>query len=102
MSYKEFLKPDWRKIVIFIVLFFLSNAIPYIPIKDCSLEFGGCDWELCQPSLFYCKHTEAAQYYLGIENPWIQMILILFFMFVFPYLLSCLIIWVYDKLKKKS
>jgi len=99
------IKSNLRKIILLVILFLVSNVIKYIPFKDCWIGKGNytahCDWKLCQPSFFLCQHTEANQYYLGIRNPFLQMILIVFFMFVFPYLLSSLIIWLYDKFKKK-
>jgi len=82
MDLKKFLKPDWRKIVIFVILFiifsFLSLILSMIYICSPSINIG------CPP--------------LGIElGVFILLFIISFFI---SYLLSCLIIWIYDKVKK--
>jgi hypothetical protein len=97
---------NWRKIIVFVILFLISNVTKYIPFKDCwagkGKYVGNCEWKFCQPSFFLCQHTEASQYYLGIKNLFLQMIFIIFFMFIFPYLLASFVIWLYDKSRKKT
>ncbi|MBZ9572054.1 hypothetical protein KJA15_01805 [Patescibacteria group bacterium] len=60
----NFLKPDWRKIVIFVILFFISILLQ--PVEP-------------QPSLM-------SYVVFGL---------------IPSYLLSCLTIWIYDKITKK-
>jgi hypothetical protein len=84
MDWKEFLKPDWRKIIVFILsLNFL--LIPY----TCHVAKGGCDD-------FYLI---AGWLFILISISFIPQIIIP--LIIFDYFLSCFIIWIYDKYKKK-
>jgi len=99
MSWKEFLKPDWRKIVITLALIGLSFLYIYEPlIADAYEAYRGLP-------LFYWKYFVGAGPLIeGMEVPepvteflYFNLIIDL----IFWYLLSCLIIWIYDKVKKK-
>jgi TRAP-type C4-dicarboxylate transport system permease small subunit len=93
MNFKQFLKPDWRKIVVFIGAILISAFGIYPRIYRSVVKYClvALDPETCSnPRL---KALERA---LDISMKWSPAILIL------SYLLSCLIIWVYEKLKKKS
>ncbi len=108
MNLKQFLKPDWRKIVLTVILIFVLmiyfpsfwglEGIKPIFTDDkhicCFCEtatcegipfiyaFGGCVSEiLCYDTTIY----------------WDSLILDL----IFWYLLSCFIVWIYNKVKKK-
>jgi len=74
---KQFLKSDWRKIVIFIPL---------------SIVFA---WEVGIPLRSTIPVGEISN--VPLLDP-INLVINL----IFWYLFSCLIIWIYDKLKKKS
>ncbi|MBZ9571919.1 hypothetical protein KJA15_01095 [Patescibacteria group bacterium] len=106
MKLKQFLKSDRRKIIVFIILFLISAFVPYIPCERHWLKhrfypelFPSPKWTFC--SAFPIGPTEVRYDYLGIENPELSKFIILFFLFIFPYLLSCVIIWIYDKFRKK-
>jgi len=145
MNLKQFLKPDWRKITLTIILFvFLFVLLPILPLGDnyCFLDiqckifsFGDCvtSMGICSSSL-WTSHVNPCAYYekmnpnsnisCGCNDnytlPWnsisfcgkpdfLTSILIEIFnplIFVFAiiasYLLSCLIVWIYDKLRKRK
>jgi hypothetical protein len=95
MNWKKFLKPDRRKIVVFVVfiilpvLWIFNQNIPtyiflYIPFSLCTI-FPGCvigDGELPR-----------------INNE--LFILSFIITYIVWYLFSCLIVWIYDKVNRK-
>lgn len=91
MNIKQFLKPDWRKFIVFIIILIISLMSVFFSgcfsgrpcfifpwtiftfILDFFMEFGFLGfWPVAIPSIIY----------------W--------------YLLSCFIIWIYDKIKVKK
>jgi len=96
MNFKKFLKPDWRKIVVFLILSIISSfyTTPYfkvfgsygLPLTYFTYvpESSFCDLEPCPKQGF---------------NVFYQNLLI---DIIFWYILSCLIVWIYDKVKKKK
>jgi hypothetical protein len=88
MNFKQFLKPDWRKIVIFIVL-----LIVFLPWKS-DIIVGELYWRAWGFPWPILAHKEGLFLTLIYQGLIIDLI--------FWYLISCLIIWIYDKLKKKS
>lgn len=98
MNWKEFLKPDFKRIVVFIIIFIIFSFIPIWTTIRCFT------WE-CMPgpttssffdSLESMKNKEFFDF--RYFTPWI----ILFFVsLILSYILSCFIVWVYDKVKKK-
>jgi len=99
MNFKQFLKPDWRKIVIFIIIFiFFSFAPIWITIHCYTWECGpGPTTSSFFNSLESMANKEFFDF--GYFNPWIS---IFFGSIAISYLLSCLIAWIYDKVKKKK
>jgi hypothetical protein len=92
MNLKKFLKPDWRKILIFLVMVFLTFLTGKVePIYE-STKF-----ELGYPT-FLIKWTHRMPPSTSYEWNFVN----LFINAIIWYFLSCLIIWIYDKLKKKS
>ena len=94
MTFKQFLKPDWRKIVIFGVLFLLFSLMSYVISGSFTdvLPFIGF------PSIFYrFGGMTMVGYYRSSEFYLFNLL----FDIIFWYLLPCLIIWIYDKVKKK-
>ena len=89
---KEFLKPDWKKIIltilllffVFLVLFSLTTSIYVL----CTEE----GFRLHPESCGYIKPA------LGIE---LDLSTIFFISILVSYLLSCLLVKIYDKVKKK-
>jgi len=110
MNWKQFLKPDWKKIVIFTIIFlitplpgFWSNMDVFLYNQKCpkcplpTPLSGEMDSNimkmLINPNEFY---NVRSFYYDITGNPFYFISLLIIF-----YLLSCLIIWVYNKVKKK-
>jgi hypothetical protein len=102
MTLKQFLKPDWRKIVIFVVLIIIFSLIiwffPTYNIFASCFPCGDCGINRGFPLTFHVSHpagkceTEFYTSYLIIDIIVDVMI---------TYFLSCLIVWIYDKVKKK-
>jgi phosphatidylserine synthase len=93
MNWKKFLKPDWRKIVIFVILFvigfitfLISSSFGVRVIPDSATEVLIA---IFLPTIFITQ-------FLGSSN--IGFILIL--TMVYWYILSCLIVWIYDRFRK--
>jgi hypothetical protein len=95
MALKQFLKPDWRKIVIFVILFIV---ISFFPIYPCQLDVGYWEekggytktvfypiWYVIQKGFNWGFKSEPLEIYSCNE------LFILIFIILF-YLLSCLII----------
>jgi hypothetical protein len=78
MRLKQFLKPDWRKPLLFIIIFILTHVAEI-------------------PSPWENIYAQATTNYgtVGI-------VLILIIDVIVTYLISCLIIWIYEKVKKKK
>jgi len=121
MKIKKFLKPEWRKVVIFVTLLLVTNFFlkgsrdMYTPIN---MSLGPWD-RIGHPFIFLyeIKHflgypitnpnaskwfpfgsiiiQESSTQILGLSLPLLLLDIIIY------YLLSCLIVWIYDKVKKK-
>lgn len=90
MNWKEFLRLDWRKIVIFVIFVILSVIVPFRSILGSWVDTGPIfNYEsiVCGEEPFSCSPQIFLPYMI--------------FNLVFYYLLSCLIVWIYDKVKKK-
>lgn len=83
MNIKKFLKPNWRKIVITVILM----IIPFIYLGVSSFIIHSCPVGMtdCSPYIFDLEFFSV----------------MIFISIIITYLISCLIIWVYDKVKKK-
>ncbi len=108
MTLKKFLKPDWRKIVVFVVLAIFSLSLFFYsmmiidclnpPCKDKFMESLGIVINIV-PFMF-------SYFLINFEFPFpIDLIFVIIFYFIIPllwyYLLSCLIVWIYDKFRKR-
>jgi hypothetical protein len=95
MNWKKFLKPDWRKILLTIligILAFLIFMETGIYCKPCASETECvCPYSLPQLLSFPIFIIWAQ------SNDWI----IISSSILYWYILSCLIVWIYDKVKKK-
>jgi hypothetical protein len=85
MVIKQFLKPDWRKIMIFIMLSYFVGVTMEIPL-DWQIPGGGG----MLPSGVLVDSAPIVK----PRN--------LIFNLIFWYFISCLIFWIYDKIKNKS
>ena len=125
MTIKQFLKPDWRKILIFVVLVILTyffGIIEYYPWE--MAVAGGVTLKtniFLLPFSFNLKCSRAViptpppwqcSGNVILENDWSIKPDFTFFLSNYPlqisinivywYFLSCLIVWIYDKVKKKK
>lgn len=96
----EFIKPDKRKILIFLMIFFIAPFPTFMFV-----DYGGTGWHFIPfsgPLVFFAGILTIIfepKFYSQL-----QLITFILNMVVFPitsYLLSCLSIWIYDKAKKK-
>lgn len=92
MSWKEFLKPDWRKICIWIIISIIIILTIFVENIFFHLRTGKF---YGYPFPFYATGGVVSPKWLAIFTPtfWINIFI--------AYLLSCLIVWIYDKGKKK-
>jgi hypothetical protein len=94
VNWKKFLKPDWKKIVVFVVIFGLVGFLvwpSFIWATDTPTSIGF-------PFTFYVPEFRWGPVY----SPARFSVSFLTLDIIFGYLISCLIIWIYDKRKKKS
>jgi len=104
MNWKKFLKPDWRKIVLALVL---SLILPFFSTSgwDCTETPCGSHYFYIMPIVGgFVNLMEFLKRLIlsGVPFEALLMPLILFLIsFIISYLLSCLIVWIYDKVKKK-
>lgn len=96
MNWKQFLKPNWGKIVIFVILILVTSIIPNLFTygADIGINYGfpfnfyGC----CGGPALLPGQTSPSffRYYAIIMN------------IVIWYLFSCLIVWIYGKVRGKK
>ena len=119
MTLKQFLKPDWRKIALTIIIFSIISYFVTFPL----MEKPPCMISRC-PTAYVSRQT-LPQHVCGVciedvkSNDYLIGTIIYlaspslltynlgtfdFFVleFIFWYLLSCLIVWIYDKFRKKK
>ncbi|MBZ9569318.1 hypothetical protein KJA16_00155 [Patescibacteria group bacterium] len=99
MSFKQFLKPDWRKIVLSIIIF-LFLFIYGIPWCIDPSEEG---WlRRPDPEYWGCHSEWHRQFHFIPDWPIGHLGISFFVSALISYFISCLIIWIYDKIRKKS
>jgi len=96
MTWKEFFKPNWKKIITFTILI----AITFIP----SFYFSGA-MSLSNAHgfplfFYYCVPTTSDEVFYNTDCSF-YIIALLIDLFVL-YLLACLIVWIYNKNKKNT
>jgi hypothetical protein len=120
MNWKEFLKPDWRKIAILIILFCITSfyCVTFL-VAFCPFTiklFGPCTetYILIQSPCGMCiEDIEFIDIIIGIVMALIFPSLFLIQLFsldfslffitnlIYDYLITCLIVWIYNKFRKK-
>jgi hypothetical protein len=102
MNWKEFLKPDWEKIVITVIItaawilflrFIISNTVVLCEMCPDTCPEGNYVNYLIVPKLCPCCVSLSEVYENYLWN--------LIIPFIFSYFISCLIIWIYNRMKKK-
>jgi hypothetical protein len=99
MNWKKFLKPDWRKIVIFIIIFILLFFIPILPTSTVlptpvgAKGGSGIVWKSI--------YSEISTGYGMLIKRIFYMKIPIIISLIISYLLSCLIVLIYDEVRKK-
>ena len=124
MDWKEFLKPDWKKIVIFIIFAIISLVLSRFilksqPISDVDVYVNIIFVAIFLPPtlilsfiqgmiiMSYAKSLTPSEFGELITSGTLSPISSAFNVLgwilnvVYWYLLSCLIVWIYDKIKKR-
>ena len=97
MNLKQFLKPDWRKVVIFVIPIILTIIAVLFKVK-------GSEWDvLLYFPILFCAIIPGCITSNGEVFEVNNVLYLLSFVitYIIWYLLSCLIIWIFDKIKKK-
>lgn len=104
MNWKQFLKPDWKKIILSIILLIIGLVTYFTPslrIVSISISFpilignyiGGPQ---IVSLLNIAKETKSIFLLLLI------LIILLLVLLIYWYLISCLIVWIYEKIRGKK
>jgi hypothetical protein len=103
MNIRQLLKPDWRKIIIFLVLllplFYPDSIIKFQTGWDYAMR-GNRGGAPILENLFWIWIFLLFE--PSYELPKITFILLTVIVFIISYLLSCLIVWIYDKFRKRK
>jgi len=103
MTLKQFLKPDRRKIVICIILIILEFSWMIFYSSYSATANPCCLKNIPEEIREQCVRVNARCGFTDMTFGYPEIILLLIFAFVFittNYLLSCLIVWIYNKLRK--
>ena len=125
MNLKQFLKPDKRKFIVFVIISILFLILCYLTeelnkeacyshkgIGGAVFIGGLCDFRLLPPLIFFNPIIGFSHYVNGaiipkpeIGQPLTNLIGLSLFNAIltlpYYYLLSCFIVWIYNKFKKK-
>jgi len=101
MQWKQFLKPDWRKNIAFFILIFIVLNDTVIFQKFDEIWYVLYITQPFYKALRICYSFSGSCHKMieGIAAPLVPITRL--FDILYLYLLSCLIIWIYDKVKKK-
>ena len=96
MNWKGFLKPDWKKIIIFIILLIIFLPFKYVVSAALPIIWAGRGLPL---PIYIDILVGEGMVWTTINYPLLGVLLIIDL--IFWYFLSCFIVWIYDKVKKK-
>jgi len=106
MNWKEFLKPTRWKIVLAIFIFLLNSVLLIlinIYLVSTILENFRISNLVRYPSLILIFLLNPSIVYFGfVSRSFVESVSGIVINIFYWYILSCLIIWIYDKLKKKK
>ncbi|MDI6826077.1 MAG: hypothetical protein QMD36_02685 [Candidatus Aenigmarchaeota archaeon] len=106
MNWKEFLKPDWRKILVFVISIIMGIVVTHpliYPEYSYSFPFLPLPFETVEIRAVPCP-PGAHERIPGVIPDCMESVIILqniLLNLVSYYLISCLIVWIYDKVRKK-
>jgi hypothetical protein len=110
MNWREFFKPDWRKSGIFLILFVVSPLIFFLNLSSFSMQerlrmIGYDLGAVIAIKLFYLLDYVLNLVFLTLtaasNGNGDIMLLGIALNIIYWYLISCLIVWIYDKLFRK-
>jgi len=104
MNWKEFLKPEWKKVILVIFLFVSSTGLTrflgdvHNVYRD-NVVLNILDYIFMAPFILFTPLDSLIPTVeiLAIIG-WLEFIALIFYW----YILSCLIIWIYNEVKKKK
>lgn len=97
MNLKQFLKPDWRKNVIFIIIFFSLIFAPILPTSAAlPTPVGVKGGYVTVPGSIY---SEMSYGYGTLNKRIIYIEVPIIISLIISYLLSCFFVWLYDRFK---
>ena len=108
MNWKKFLKPDWRKIVVFVIIFTLI-CLGFLNSYFCPHIMGGPLIIEKNSRILYdsfCSSTNflgafvTYLYNLNSFSNIINLSISIIVSLIILYIISCLIVWIYDKFRK--
>jgi predicted neutral ceramidase superfamily lipid hydrolase len=100
MALKQFLKPNWRKVVIFLLMS-LIMSFTLLFFIGCGPRRGTLG-TLCVYSITDYLTVIVASPLVILLNYFLGVFHVFVLSFIYWYLLSCLIIWIYDKFRGKK
>ena len=99
-NWKEFIKPDWKKILLLIIILLPTLLITYNEL-DCMTMGGGCTYSEGFPFAYH-----SISYCAALPNPPSPRensnIFAIVLDIIFWYLITCLLFYVYSKIKSKK
>lgn len=95
MDWKEFFRPTWKKIVIFIILTIVFSVVN--TERNCKVFGGVCPKSYGFPFAVYSLSGAVGEP-INYQLNYISIILNI----IIWYLVSCLILWIYGKIKSKK
>jgi len=112
MKRKEFLKPDWKKLSLFVIIFFVVTFFLYLnainqPVHICNCPMITGEQESANRlssllGIFYFgSNNECLCFGLTSSMMFSSTINLLVIIFL-SYFLSSLVVWIYQKLRKKK
>jgi len=103
----NFIKPDWRKIIIFIILSFFGVLMRYMMIGMACIPGRNILSFISYENISILLFPFDLIYFLFFSSNGIfcfselsNLYYLLIFHLIYWYFLSCLIVWIYDKMKK--
>jgi hypothetical protein len=88
------MKPDWKKIIVFVIMVIILSQI--------KINFACPDCPTYQGFPFPIYTSGGLMPPLGVERTYNLDYIPLFLDLITWYLLSCIMVWIYDKFRKKK
>jgi len=103
MKWKEFFKPNLKKIIVLVILFCMFSIFLFVPAGKIVRLVGGPSGTFYCPFILGMEHSKFCFLVeFGTYAPITIISLQVIFNFIFSYLVSCLIIYSYDKFRNKK